>query len=147
MGALAGVDVGDPQRLTAGWAQAADAGDRDGAIIPAQRQIPDKGSEISEPATLATELNLTGTVVTADAPHTQRTTGRTPRVEDAASHPPSPDASTSAPSPPKRLGLKHDGFLDDLPGAAPRSFSRTGASARCHVRVNRLAYISNGRYD
>jgi hypothetical protein len=43
------------------------AATHDGAIVIAQRQIPDKGSEITELAALVAELDLTGTVVTVDA--------------------------------------------------------------------------------
>lgn len=50
------------------------AATHDGAIVIAQRQIPDKGSEIGELAALVAELDLTGTVVTVDALHTQRAT-------------------------------------------------------------------------
>jgi predicted transposase YbfD/YdcC len=46
----------------------------EGSIVLAQRQIPDKGSEISELATLVAELDLAGTIVTVDALHTQRAT-------------------------------------------------------------------------
>jgi predicted transposase YbfD/YdcC len=46
----------------------------DGSIVLAQRQIPDKGSEISELAPLVAELDLLGKVVTIDALHTQRAT-------------------------------------------------------------------------
>jgi hypothetical protein len=81
--ALAGVDAAELQRLTATWVAATvratrvrdgDGGTRphllgaathDGAIILAQRQIPDKGSEITELAPLVTELDLNGKVVTA----------------------------------------------------------------------------------
>jgi predicted transposase YbfD/YdcC len=42
--------------------------------VLAQRQIPDKGSEISELTALVAELDLTGKVVTVDALHTQRAT-------------------------------------------------------------------------
>jgi hypothetical protein len=45
------------------------AATHDGAIVIAQRQIPDKGSEIGELAALVAELNLAGTVVTVDAAH------------------------------------------------------------------------------
>lgn len=50
------------------------AATHDGSIVLAQRQIPDKGSEISELAALVAELDLAGTVVTVDALHTQRAT-------------------------------------------------------------------------
>ncbi|MGH3772245.1 MAG: ISAs1 family transposase, partial [Pseudonocardiaceae bacterium] len=50
------------------------AATHDGAIVIAQRQIPDKGSEITELATLVAELDLAATVVTVDALHTQRAT-------------------------------------------------------------------------
>ncbi len=50
------------------------AATHDGAIVIAQRQIPDKGSEITELAALVAELDLAGTVVTVDALHTQRAT-------------------------------------------------------------------------
>lgn len=50
------------------------AATHDGAIVIAQRQIPDKGSEIHELAALIAELDLADTVVTIDALHTQRTT-------------------------------------------------------------------------
>ena len=43
------------------------AATHDGAIVIAQRQIPDKGSEIGELAALVAELDLAGTVVTVDA--------------------------------------------------------------------------------
>jgi predicted transposase YbfD/YdcC len=46
----------------------------DGQVVLAQRQIPDKGSEISELAELVTGLDLTGKIVTVDALHTQRAT-------------------------------------------------------------------------
>ncbi|MCA1675385.1 MAG: ISAs1 family transposase [Actinobacteria bacterium] len=46
----------------------------DSQIVLAQRQIPDKGSEISELAGLVAELDLAGKVVTVDALHTQRAT-------------------------------------------------------------------------
>jgi predicted transposase YbfD/YdcC len=46
----------------------------DDSIVLAQHQIPDKGSEISELAPLVAGLDLTGTVVTVDALHTQRAT-------------------------------------------------------------------------
>ena len=46
----------------------------DGQVVLAQHQIPDKGSEISELATLVAELDLARKVVTVDALHTQRTT-------------------------------------------------------------------------
>ncbi len=46
----------------------------DGQVVLAQRQIPDKGSEISELAELVTSLDLTGKIVTVDALHTQRAT-------------------------------------------------------------------------
>lgn len=46
----------------------------DGSVVLAQRQIPDKGSEISELAPLVAGLDLTGKVVTVDALHTQRAT-------------------------------------------------------------------------
>ena len=41
------------------------AATHDGAIVIAQRQIPDKGSEIGELAALVAELDLAGTVVTS----------------------------------------------------------------------------------
>lgn len=50
------------------------AATHDGAIILAQRQIPNKGSEITELVPLVAELDLTGKVVTVDALHTQRAT-------------------------------------------------------------------------
>lgn len=50
------------------------AATHDGAIVIAQRQIPDKGSEIHELAALIAELDLADTVVTIDALHTQRAT-------------------------------------------------------------------------
>lgn len=53
------------------------AATHDGAIILAQRQIPDKGSEITEITelvALVAELDLAGKVVTVDALHTQRAT-------------------------------------------------------------------------
>ena len=43
------------------------AATHDGQVVIAQRQIPDKGSEITELAALVAELDLTGTVVTVDA--------------------------------------------------------------------------------
>ena len=43
------------------------AATHDGAIVIAQHQIPDKGSEITELAALVAELDLNGTVVTVDA--------------------------------------------------------------------------------
>ncbi|MGH3833103.1 MAG: transposase family protein [Pseudonocardiaceae bacterium] len=43
------------------------AATHDGAIVIAQRQIPDKGSEITELAALVAELDLAATVVTVDA--------------------------------------------------------------------------------
>ncbi|MGH3833611.1 MAG: ISAs1 family transposase, partial [Pseudonocardiaceae bacterium] len=43
------------------------AATHDGAIVIAQRQIPDKGSEITQLAALVAELDLAGTVVTVDA--------------------------------------------------------------------------------
>ncbi len=46
----------------------------DDSIVLAGRQIPDKGSEISELAPLVAGLDLTGKVVTVDALHTQRAT-------------------------------------------------------------------------
>lgn len=46
----------------------------DGSIVLAQRQIPDKGSEITELAPLVAGLDLVGKVVTVDALHTQRAT-------------------------------------------------------------------------
>lgn len=46
----------------------------DGSLVLAQRQIPDKGSEISELTGLVAGLDLAGTVVTVDALHTQRAT-------------------------------------------------------------------------
>ncbi len=46
----------------------------DGSIVLAHRQVPDKGSEISELAALVAELDLAGKIVTVDALHTQRTT-------------------------------------------------------------------------
>ena len=46
----------------------------DDSIVLAGRQIPDKGSEISELAALVAGLDLTGKVVTVDALHTQRAT-------------------------------------------------------------------------
>lgn len=46
----------------------------DGSLVLAQRQIPDKGSEINELIPLVAELDLTGQVVTIDALHTQRAT-------------------------------------------------------------------------
>jgi hypothetical protein len=42
--------------------------------VLAQRQIPNKGSEIHEVAPLVADLDLTGRVVTFDALHTQRAT-------------------------------------------------------------------------
>jgi predicted transposase YbfD/YdcC len=48
----------------------------DGSIVLAQRQVPDKGSEISELAALVAELDLVGKVVTVDALHTQRATAQ-----------------------------------------------------------------------
>ena len=42
----------------------------EGSIVLAQRQIPDKGSEISELAALVAELDLAGKVITVDALHT-----------------------------------------------------------------------------
>ena len=50
------------------------AASHDGAIILAQRQIPDKGSETTELVALVAEMDLTGKVVTVDALHTQRAT-------------------------------------------------------------------------
>jgi predicted transposase YbfD/YdcC len=47
-----------------------------GGIVLAQHQIPNKGSEITELATLVDELDLTGRVVTVDALHTQRATAQ-----------------------------------------------------------------------
>jgi predicted transposase YbfD/YdcC len=44
--------------------------------VLAQRQVPDKGSEISELAGLVTGLDLAGKVVTLDALHTQRATAK-----------------------------------------------------------------------
>lgn len=52
------------------------AATHDGAIVIAQRQIPDKSSEITQLAALVSELDLTGTVVTVDALHTQRATAK-----------------------------------------------------------------------
>lgn len=52
------------------------AATHDRAIILAQRQIPDKGSEITELAGLVAELYLAGTVVIVDALHTQRATAQ-----------------------------------------------------------------------
>jgi len=49
------------------------AATHDGAIVIAQRQISDKGSEIGELAALVTDLDLSG-VVTVHALHTQRAT-------------------------------------------------------------------------
>jgi predicted transposase YbfD/YdcC len=46
----------------------------DGSIVLAQRQIPDKGSEITELAPLVAGLDPMGKVVTVDALHTQRAT-------------------------------------------------------------------------
>ena len=43
------------------------AATHDGQVVIAQRQIPDKGSEIGELAALVAELDLAGTVVTVDA--------------------------------------------------------------------------------
>jgi predicted transposase YbfD/YdcC len=48
----------------------------DGSLVLAQRQVPDKGSEISELAPLVAGLDLTGKVVTIDALHTQRGTAQ-----------------------------------------------------------------------
>ena len=50
------------------------AATHDGAIVTAQRQIPDKGSETTQLAALVAGLDLAETVVTVDAPHTQRAT-------------------------------------------------------------------------
>lgn len=50
------------------------AATHDGSIVLAQRQIPDKGSEIIELAALVAGLDLAGKVVTVDALHTQRAT-------------------------------------------------------------------------
>ncbi|MGH3897260.1 MAG: ISAs1 family transposase [Pseudonocardiaceae bacterium] len=50
------------------------AATHDSAIVIAQRQIPDKGSEITQLGALVAELDLAGTVVTVDALHTQRAT-------------------------------------------------------------------------
>lgn len=50
------------------------AATHDGAIVIAQRQIPDKGSEIGELAGLVTGMDLRGVAVTVDALHTQRAT-------------------------------------------------------------------------
>ncbi|MGH3922974.1 MAG: ISAs1 family transposase [Pseudonocardiaceae bacterium] len=52
------------------------AATHDGAIVIAQRQIPNKGSEIGELKALVAELDLAGKVVTVDALHTQRTTAQ-----------------------------------------------------------------------
>ena len=49
------------------------AASHDGIVL-AQRQIPNKGSEIHEVAPLVADLDLTGRVVTFDALHTQRAT-------------------------------------------------------------------------
>lgn len=53
------------------------AATHDGMIILAQRQIPDKGSEMTELVAVVAELDLTGKVVTVDALHTQRATADT----------------------------------------------------------------------
>ncbi|MGH3831624.1 MAG: hypothetical protein ACRDRS_14455, partial [Pseudonocardiaceae bacterium] len=75
--ALANVDATDLQRRGTEWVTALrastgqsarlPAATHDGAIVIAQRQIPDKGSEITQLAALVAELDLAGTVVTVDA--------------------------------------------------------------------------------